>query len=210
MMASLLLKLQDLGPDGILQADGLRGLAHKHKVSPVALKASIKSDGKLTPRGQDIINRVVLKPSQKVSPDLLLKLRELGPDGIQREGSLHGLANTYDVSLRTLQDLIRIDGSVTPKGQAMIDEAEHKPSQTVTAALLLRIQALGADGIERAGGMRGIAHKYDVPVRSLQHCLLSDGSLTPAGQQKINNAACTSTESVVPPPDSEQSMQGRK
>jgi hypothetical protein len=59
----------------------------------------------------------------------------------------------------------------------------HNP---INARLLLDIQALGAGGIQRAGGLRELALRHGVSVRSLQSLILETGRLTPVGQDKIN------------------------
>jgi hypothetical protein len=56
---------------------------------------------------------------------------------------------------------------------------------TINPHLLLDIQALGPDGIRRAGGLVELARQHHVSFRALTNLILEKGTLTARGQAKI-------------------------
>jgi hypothetical protein len=90
------------------------------------------------------------------------------------------------VALDSLRKFIHEDGSLTAQGQAKIQrEVFKRPTQPVTSQLLQDIQALGREGIHRAGGVAALANQYGVAFGSLRNLIREDGSLTARGQAKI-------------------------
>jgi HD-like signal output (HDOD) protein len=186
--ARLLLDIHDLGREGIRDAGGLTELARQHDVSFNSLRQFIHKDGSLTAQGQAKIKRDVLTlPTQPITSRLLQELSTLGREHIQRAGGVAELARQHDVSVRSLGQLIRDDGSLTARGRAKINrEVLALPTQPITGRLLQEVLALGPDGIKRAGGVAALASQHEVSVRSLAHLIREDGSLTASGQAKIN------------------------
>ncbi|WP_208450721.1 hypothetical protein, partial [Burkholderia ambifaria] len=98
----------------------------------------------------------------KGTATLLGKIQALGPEGIKNAGGRRGLARLYGVRYGSLCNYIYKDGSLTPRGEAKIQENMRPPTKKVTATLLGKIQALGPEGIKNAGGRRGLARLYGV------------------------------------------------
>jgi hypothetical protein len=181
-------ELSALGPEGIKRAGGLATLASQHDVSVNTLGQLIHKDGTLTARGQAKINREVLAlPTQPITAQLLQGLSALGREGIRLAGGMAAWASQHDVSVNSLGDLIREDGSLTARGQAKINRELHAlPTQAITSRLLQELSALGREGFRRAGGMGALASGHNVSVNSLREFIRQDGSLTARGRDKIN------------------------
>ncbi|VWD62538.1 hypothetical protein BCO18442_07545 [Burkholderia contaminans] len=93
------------------------------------------------------------------------------------------MARQYGVSF--LSNYLHRDGSLTLKGEAVIDQAKHPTTTLVTASLLQKIQALGQKGIEDAGGLPALARQYGVRLNSLSNHILKNGNLTKRGEALI-------------------------
>ncbi|AJC19590.1 hypothetical protein RO07_02225 [Pandoraea pulmonicola] len=169
-----------LGPGWLETTGGLDGLARRHNVPAEALKSYLHADASLTQLGRDRLN-----PSGKVKiTDALLQTwAALGPVWIEAAGGLDGLARRHHVALVALKNYLRADGSLTQRGQERL-EAGGKAK--VTDAMLRRWSTCGLEGIERAGGLGGVARLENVPLASLRRYLYADGSLTLHGEDRLN------------------------
>jgi DNA-binding phage protein len=184
----MLLELSALGRKGIEDAGGTGEWARRHNVSVNSLRQLIHEDGSLTAVGRAKINREVLAvPTQPTNAQLLQGLANLGPDGIERARGVAALASGQDVSVQSLRQLIREDGSPTAHGQDEVNREVHAlPTQPITGQLLQEVLAQGPDGIKDAGGVAALANKHGVSVRSLRQLVRENGSLTARGRDKIN------------------------
>jgi hypothetical protein len=70
-------------------------------------------------------------------------------------------------------------------GDVHAPEPAKRTHNPINARLLQDIQALGPDGIQRAGGLEELGRKHGVSVRSLGHLIRKKGTLTARGQAKI-------------------------
>ncbi|WP_175712573.1 hypothetical protein [Burkholderia ambifaria] len=184
--ATLLRAIQALGPKGIEDAGGRRGLARQHGVNPGTLSTLISETGSLTPRGDALISQAAHPPTTRITASLLQKIQALGPQGIQDAGGRLALARQYGVCYNELSKLILEDGSLAGRGEALIHESEHPPTACVTASLLREIQPLGPKGIEDAGGLPALARQYGVNYGTLSNHISKTGSLTPRGEALIH------------------------
>ncbi|MCA8035397.1 hypothetical protein LGM46_20745 [Burkholderia arboris] len=195
--ATLLGKIQALGPEGFKGAGGRLGLARQYGVRYGSLCNYIHEDGSLTPLGKAKIQENMRPPTEQVTATLLGKIQALGPEGITGAGGRLGLARQYGVRYGSLCNYIHEDGSLTPLGKAKIQENMRPPTEKVTATLLGKIQALGPEGFKDAGGRLGLARRYSVRCRSLCNYIYGDGSLTPRGEVKIQENMRPPTEKVT-------------
>jgi transposase-like protein len=195
----LLQELSALGREGIQRAGGLAAWASEHDVSVRSLGQLIHKDGSLTALGKAKIKRDVLQlPIQPVTGRLLQEVLALGPEGIKRAGGVAALASGHDVSVRSLTQLVRQDGSLTARGRDKINrEVQALPTQPITARLLQELSALGREGISSAGGLAALARQHDVSFRSLGQFIRNDGSLTARGQAKINREVLALTPQPI-------------
>jgi hypothetical protein len=103
-----------LGRAGIQRAHGLEGLARRYNVSIAVLRTYLRADGSLTKRGEDRLN-----PDEKVgiTVAMLRQWSALGPAGIVAAGGIDGLAREYNVSIAALRSYLRVDGTLSPRGE---------------------------------------------------------------------------------------------
>ncbi|WP_175710363.1 hypothetical protein [Burkholderia ambifaria] len=183
--ATLLCKIQALGPEGIKNAGGRLGLARRYSVKYRPLCNYIHEDGSLTPLGKAKIQENMRPPTELVTASLLQEIQALGPQRFQDAGGRPALARQHRVSCSALSNYISGNGSLNMRGVALIYEATHPPTELVTASLLKEIQALGPQRFQDAGGRPAWARRHRVSYSSLSKAIRRDGSLTPLGEAKI-------------------------
>ncbi|WP_175805959.1 hypothetical protein, partial [Burkholderia ambifaria] len=195
--ATLLRAIQALGPEGVEDAGGRRGLARQYSVRYGSLCNYIYGDGSPTPLGEAKIQENMRPPTELVTASLLQEIQALGPQRFQDAGGRPALARQHRVSCSALSNYISGNGSLTLKGEAKIRENMLPPTKKGTATLLGKIQALGPEGIKNAGGRRGLARLYGVRYAPLCVYIHEDGSLAPLGEAKIQENMRPPTELVT-------------
>jgi ABC-type Co2+ transport system permease subunit len=205
----LLQWLTTLGPDGIRRAGGVAALARECSVSADSLRQYVHNDGSLTARGQAKVNRevrplmgedgsltsaidreVIPLPLQSITGRLLQELSALSREDIHSAGGVAALAKEHNVSVNSLRQLMREDGSLSALGRDKINrEVLALSTQPITDRLLQHLSALGRDGILCAGGVAALARRHDISVNGLRKLMREDGSLTARGRAKIAREA---------------------
>ncbi|WP_147284536.1 hypothetical protein [Pandoraea pulmonicola] len=168
-----------LGRAGIKAAGGIEGLAAQKNVSAGALRNYLRTNGTLTPYGED-----KLSPGGKVeiTDDMLRQWATLGRAGIQRAGGLKGLSRGYNVSMVSLRTYLRADGSLTQRGE---DRLNPGGKMGISVAMLREWATLGPAGIKAAGGIDGLARQNHVSAVALRAYLRANGSLTVRGKERL-------------------------
>jgi hypothetical protein len=171
-----------LGKAGIKAAGGLEGLASQNNVSGGALKNCLRADGTLTPYGESRLN-----PEGKVgiTVAMLRQWAALGKAGIEAAGGIDGLAKEHNVSIAALRSYLRIDGSLTQRGE---DRLNPGGKVDVTDDMLRQWATLGPSGIRALGGFDGLARHYNVTIGAMRNYLRADGSLRPLGEERLRRA----------------------
>ncbi|VVE10911.1 hypothetical protein PHO31112_02622 [Pandoraea horticolens] len=176
----MLREWQHLGKQGIDEAVGLDGVAKQYGVASGALKHYLRADGTLTKRAEDRLN----PPGTDITLEMLRAWQRLGKQGIDEAGGLDGVARQYGVASGALKNYLRADGKLTKPAEDRL----NPPGADITPEMLRAWQCLGKQGIDKAGGLDGVARRDNVPATALRHYLRADGSLTPFGENRLRKA----------------------
>jgi hypothetical protein len=174
----MLREWQRLGKEGIDQAGGLKGVAGRYSVSLSALRNYLCSDGTLTKHAEDRLN----PPGTEITPEMLREWQRLGEQGIKKAGGLEGLARQYGVTSSALRNYLRANGTLTKRAEDRL----NPPCREITDEMLREWQGLGRQGIEKAGGLDGLAGQYGVTSVALRMYLHADGTLTKRVEDRLN------------------------
>ncbi|MGS0741253.1 hypothetical protein ACVBEF_05380 [Glaciimonas sp. GG7] len=185
---ALMMVLQEMEPEGI-QKMGLPALANRYNVSLQSLQYHIYTDGTITPTEQAKLDMTPMPLTKKVSVDLLRKINAMGPNGILMAGGLHTLAQEHKVGLSSLKKHIKTNAEYTPLGNAKINALIQPHTKRVTVDLLRKLEAMGSDGIRKAGGLYALAQRCQVSPHSLMTYMHANASLSKKGQAMINAVA---------------------
>ncbi|WP_334473389.1 hypothetical protein [Arsenophonus sp. PmNCSU2021_1] len=115
---------------------------------------------------------------RSVTPEILKEIVLLGAKGIAKTGGLTRLSEKYNVNLSTLNNYLHADGTLTVRGKVFLGGKSNK----LTPELLKEIVSLGAEGIAKAGGLRGISEQYNINLTTLNNYLDKNGILTARGK----------------------------
>ncbi|VVE58977.1 hypothetical protein PHO31112_05401 [Pandoraea horticolens] len=168
-----------LGQAGIEAAGGLDGVARRDKVPATALRNYLRTNGRLTQRGEDRLNA---SGKAKITDAMLRTWKALGQAGIEAAGGLDGVARRDKIPVMALKHYLRADGSLTQFGE---DRLTPGRKAKITDAMLRTWKALGRAGIKAAGGLEGVAKRANVPVAALKNYLRADGNLTQLGENRL-------------------------
>ncbi|AJC20173.1 hypothetical protein RO07_06350 [Pandoraea pulmonicola] len=169
-----------LGKAEIEAAGGVDGLARQGNVPATALRSYFRTDGRLTQKGEDRLNR---RRKVKITDAMLQSWRHLGQAGIDAAGGLDSLARRNNVPVVLLRNYLRADGSLTQRGEDRLNPAKRAK---VTDVMLQTWKDLGKAGIEAEGGLDGVARRANVPTATLSNYLRVDGSLTQLGEDRLD------------------------
>jgi hypothetical protein len=111
---AMLQSWKNLGQAGIEAAGGLDGLARRANVHVALLRNYLHADGSLTQRGKDRLNQ---DKRAKITDAMLRSWKALGKAGIEAAGGLRGVARHANVPAATLNNYLRVDGSLTQLGE---------------------------------------------------------------------------------------------
>ncbi|WP_150621328.1 hypothetical protein [Pandoraea horticolens] len=114
---------------------------------------------------------------------MLRQWATLGPMGTQAAGGLDGLAWRYNVSSAALKAYLRADGTLHQRGK---DRLNPGGTVEITDDMLRQWAALGPTGIKRAGGLDGLARRYNVSSTALKAYVRADGTLHQRGEDRLN------------------------
>ncbi|VVE11024.1 hypothetical protein PHO31112_02628 [Pandoraea horticolens] len=174
----MLREWQGLGKQGIIKAGGLDGLAGQYGVASVALRNYLRADGTLTKRAEDRLNPA----GSDITLEMLRAWQRLGKQGIDEAGGLDSLATRYSVVSGTLKDYLRADGTLTKRAEDRL----NPPGTDITLEMLRAWRHLGKQGIDKAGGLDGVAKQYGVVSGTLKTYLRADGTLTKRAEDRLN------------------------
>ncbi|VVE55846.1 hypothetical protein PHO31112_05034 [Pandoraea horticolens] len=174
----MLREWQRLGKQRIGQAGGLGGVARQYGVASSALKIYLRADGTLTKPAEDRLN----PPGGEVTLAMLREWQCLGKQGIGQAGGLDGVARQYGVAASTLKHYLRADGTLTKPAEDRL----NPPGMEVTVGMLREWQCLGKQGVDKAGGLDGVAGQYGVTSGALRIYLRADGTMTKRAGDRLN------------------------
>ncbi|VVE51491.1 hypothetical protein PHO31112_04721 [Pandoraea horticolens] len=180
---------QHLGKQGIREAGGLDGVARQYGVVSGALKHYLRADGTLTKRAEDRLN----PPGAEVTLDMVREWQRLGKQGIDEAGGLDSVARQYGVASGALKHYLRADGTLTKRAEDRL----NPPTTEVTLGMVREWQHLGKQGINKAGGLDGVARQYGVASVALKIYLRADGTLTKRAEDRLNPPATEVTLDMV-------------
>ncbi|VVE58544.1 hypothetical protein PHO31112_05339 [Pandoraea horticolens] len=169
---------QHLGKQGIGEAGGLDGVARQYGVTSGALKIYLRADGMLTKPAEDRLN----PPGTEITLDMLRAWQHLGKQGMDEAGGLDGVATQYGVASASLKAYLRPDGTLTKRAEDRL----NPPGTDITPEMLREWQHLGKQGIDKAGGLDGVARWYGVASGALKNYLRADGTLTKLAENRLN------------------------
>ncbi|WGO82998.1 hypothetical protein [Arsenophonus apicola] len=175
----ILKAIVSLGKDGIANAGGLKRLSDQYNVNFCTLNSYLNADGTLTVSGKSFLGD---KPN-KITPEILTEIMLLGEDGIAKAGGLKGVSEQYNVKLGTLYNYIYMNGTLTVIGEAVLGGKSNE----ITPVMLKAIMSLGAEGIAKAGGLRGLSKQYKVNLSTLNNYLNKNGTLTVGGKSFLGD-----------------------
>jgi phage antirepressor YoqD-like protein len=176
---------QRLGKQGIDEAGGLEGVASQYRVASSALRNYLRADGTLTKRAEDRLN----PPAKEITLDMLRAWQRLGKQGMDEAGGRDGVASQYGVASVTLKHYLRADGTLTKRAEDRL----NPPAKEITLEMLRAWQRLGKQGIEKAGGLDGVAKQYGVASVALRTYLRADGALTKRAEVRLRNVGAGPT-----------------
>ncbi|VVD73979.1 hypothetical protein PHO31112_00733 [Pandoraea horticolens] len=183
----MLREWQRLGKQGIDKAGGLDGVARQYGIASGALKIYLRADGTLTKLAEDRLN----PPGTGITLEMVQEWQYLGKQGIGKVGGLDGVARQYGVASSALKIYLRADGTLTKRAEDRL----NPPGTEVTLEMVREWQRLGKQGIDKAGGLDGVARQYGVASGALKIHLRADGTLTKRAEDRLN------------PPDSEVTLE---
>ncbi|WP_150622354.1 hypothetical protein [Pandoraea horticolens] len=169
---------QRLGKQGIVKAGGLDGVARQYGVASGALKIYLRADGTLKKRAEDRLN----PPGREITLEMLRAWQHLGKQAIVKAGGPDGLAKQYEVSSAALRAYLRADGTLTKRAEDRL----NPPGKEVSLEMVRAWQRLGKQGIDKTGGLDGVATQYRVTSGALKHYLRADGTLTKHAEDRLN------------------------
>ncbi|WP_150624678.1 hypothetical protein [Pandoraea captiosa] len=184
MSADILRALLALGPQRIGQAGGRKAMARIFNISPLSLKHWLEASGHLTPRAYARL-LASARPRRVVDADLLRQVNTHIRQSGGAKVDLRMLADAYGVPFTSLRQYFNDDGNLSSRAKCMLREKAFPPKKLVTQDILCEIQALGRTGIRSAGGLTGLAERYDVAYGSLKSFIRADGTLTPLGEYRL-------------------------
>ncbi|WP_150623693.1 hypothetical protein, partial [Pandoraea horticolens] len=160
---------QRLGEQGIDEAGGLDGVAREYGIASSTLKHYLRADGTLTKPAEDRLN----PPGKDITLEMVREWQNLGKQGINRAGGLDGVAREYSIASSTLKHYLRADGTLTKRAEDRL----NPPGTDITLEMVREWQRLGKQGIDKAGGLDGVARQYGVASGALKIHLRADGTL---------------------------------
>jgi hypothetical protein len=122
--AAMLQTWKTLGKAGIDDAGGFLALARQANVRPGTLRNYLRTDGRLTQRGEDRLNP---DRNAKITDAMLRAWAALGEARIKAAGGLDGVARRDNVAAGALKNYLRADGSLTPLGEMRLRKADAQP-----------------------------------------------------------------------------------
>lgn len=170
----LLKTIASLGEEGIAKAGGLRKLSEQYNVNLTILKSYLNKKGPLTVRGKRFLGH----ESNMITPEMLTKIASLGALGIAKAGGLTGISEQFNVNLSTLKTYLDKNGALTVRGKLFFGDKSNK----LTPKMLTEIVSLGAEGLVKAGGLRGISEQYNINLTTLNNYLDKNGTLKVRGR----------------------------
>ncbi|VVE51537.1 hypothetical protein PHO31112_04724 [Pandoraea horticolens] len=173
----MLREWQHLGKRGIDEAGGLDGLATQYGVASGALKIYLRTDGTLTKLAEDRLN----PPGKEVTLEMLREWQRLGKRRIDEAGGLDGVARQYGVASGALKNYLRADGTLKKPAEDRL----NPPGTEVTLEMLREWQRLGKQGLDKAGGLDGVARQYGVASSALRNYLRADGTLKKRAEDRL-------------------------
>ncbi|VVE54425.1 hypothetical protein PHO31112_04925 [Pandoraea horticolens] len=174
----MLREWQRLGKQRIDEAGGLDGVARQYGVASGTLKHYLRVDGTLTKPAEDRLN----PPGTDITLEMLRAWQHLGKQGIGKAGGLDGVARRYGVVSGTLKNYLRADGTLTKRAEDRL----NPPGTDITLEMLQEWQRLGKLGVDKAGGLDGVARQYGVASGALKNYLRADGTLTKPAEDRLN------------------------
>ncbi|WP_044453688.1 hypothetical protein [Pandoraea vervacti] len=184
MSADILRTLLALGPRRISEAGGRKAIARIFNISPLTLNHWLEANGQLTPRAYARLIASA-KPRRAIDADLLHQIHAHIRQSGGARVDLRTLADAYGVPFTSLRQYVNDDGNLSSRAKCMLREKAFPPRNLVTEDILGEIQALGRTGIRSAGGLTGLAERYDVAYGSLKSFIRADGTLTPSGEYRL-------------------------
>ncbi|HGJ5872756.1 MAG TPA: hypothetical protein ACHBY4_02960 [Arsenophonus apicola] len=175
----ILKAIVSLGKDGIANAGGLKRLSEQYNVNFCTLNSYFNANGTLTVSGKSFLGG---NPN-KITPEILTEIMSLGEDGIANAGGLKGISEQYNVKLGTLYNYMYTNGTLTVVGEAVL----RGKSNEITPVMLKAIMSLGAEGIAKSGGLRGLSKQYNVRLGTLNNYLNKNGTLTVGGKSFLGD-----------------------
>ncbi|WP_150621432.1 hypothetical protein [Pandoraea horticolens] len=173
----MLREWQHLGKQGVDRAGGLDGVARQYGVASAALTIYLRASGTLTKRAEDRLN----PPGTDITLEMLREWQRLGKQGVDRAGGLDGVATQYGVGSGTLKIYLRADGTLKKRAEDRL----NPPGTDITLEMLRAWQRLGKQGVDRAGGLDGVARQYGVASSALKIYLRADGTLTKRAEGRL-------------------------
>ncbi|VVE24001.1 hypothetical protein PHO31112_03282 [Pandoraea horticolens] len=170
---------QHLGKQGVDKAGGIDGVAKQYGVASASLRAYLCAGGTLTKRAEDRLH----PPSKAITLEMVRAWQCLDKQAIVKAGGLDGVAKQYRVASGALKHYLRADGTLTKHAEDRL----NPPGKDITLEMLRAWQHLGKQGINKAGGLDGLARQYGVAFTRLRNYLRADGTLTKRAEDRLRN-----------------------
>ena len=176
--------LADVAENTFRKAGGYAGLGRKYQLNPETLAAYIDRSGAVTPLGTLLLEGAPVE--YKEMTDGILRDIEVDIliNGFAGAGGYTGLGRKYQLHSNTLPDYIDTTGTPTRNGAALLEGKRIKYNK-VTGELLLNVQSAGPAGIQRKGGIKGVARLHEIAPATLITHITPKAITTPRGDRRI-------------------------
>ncbi|MFL9964300.1 hypothetical protein PQR02_25190, partial [Paraburkholderia sediminicola] len=165
---------------------GMAEFARDNKLSFNSWKSSVAADGTIRPLGQAILDRATGVQYSPVTADHIIEWHAMPQMERYRIG-MSGFASNHKLSFNSWQDVVAGDGTIRPRGQAILDHATGVQYRFVTADHINEWHAMSQMERNRIG-MSGFASNHKLSFNSWRNAVAADGTIRPQGQAVLDRA----------------------